>query len=607
MAVLNKLELTWIGKYDEQLNVEPRILIQSKNNSYGSPSTGVLSNGKPWGGNMIIHGDNLLALRALEGHYANSVKCVYIDPPYNTGAAFEHYDDNLEHSIWLNLMRARLQILHNLISPDGAIAVQIDAVEMAYLKVLLDEVFHRNNFINIITVKTKIAGVSGSNLGKSLQDNTEYILLYAKDLSKFQINVVPQKKQELMEYIDSYTEQGKSWKYTSVLTDIDEGEYLKSFPAGNGDEIKLYKHSRFTIKSVKQIANEEFGGDIKKAYYGYIDRVFRTTNAQTSIRTKVIEETSEYGGEGLFTITYVPIKGKNAGKESRFFYKDNNLVAWLKDVVSVDGKRIIKLDNSGNLWDDIQYNNLTKEGDVQFPNGKKPEALVKRIIEMISLPGDLVLDSFLGSGTTCAVAQKLGRRYIGVELGDHAFTHCVPRLKRVTDGEDTGGITEEVQWKGGEGFKFYELAPSLLKKDAHGNLVINKEYNADMLASAMASHEGFTYSPSSEVFWKQGYSSENDFIYTTTQFLNVEAIAAIEETMAEGESLLICCKAFQPECKNASSRITLKKIPSVLLGKCEFDRDDYSLNVVDMPTVDQDEDDDYVVPGANDVFKTTLF
>ena len=153
MSSINKLELTWIGKYDEQLSVEPRILIQDPTLSYGNSTPFTLPNGKTCNGNILIHGDNLLALRALEGEFTNSIKCVYIDPPYNTGAAFEHYDDNLEHSIWLNLMRARLQILYNLISPEGAIAVQIDAVEMAYLKVLLDEVFHRRNFVNIITVK----------------------------------------------------------------------------------------------------------------------------------------------------------------------------------------------------------------------------------------------------------------------------------------------------------------------------------------------------------------------------------------------------------------------------------------------------------------------
>lgn len=213
----------------------------------------------------------------------------------------------------------------------------------------------------------------------------------------------------------------------------------------------------------------------------------------------------------------------------------------------------------------------------------KPERLIERVLTIGSNPGDLVLDSFLGSGTTAAVAQKMGRRYIGIELGEHAYTHCVPRLKMVTDGTDQGGISKAQNWKGGSGFKFYELAPSLLKEDKFGHLVINKEYNADMLAAAMAKQEGYTYQPDSEVYWKQGRGSETDFIYTTTQFMTVEALAAIHETMTEGESLLICCTSFQKECKQAFSNISIKKIPQMLLGRCEFGKDDYSLNIIELP------------------------
>ena len=220
----------------------------------------------------------------------------------------------------------------------------------------------------------------------------------------------------------------------------------------------------------------------------------------------------------------------------------------------------------------------------------KPETLLKKIIELVSEEKDLVLDSFLGSGTTAAVAQKMGRRYIGIELGNHAYTHCVPRLKMVTDGTDQGGISKAQNWQGGSGFKFYELAPSLLKEDKYGNLVINKEYNADMLAAAMAKQEGYAYHPDQEVYWKQGFGSESDFIYTTTQFMTVEALSAIHNTMAEGETLLICCTAFQKECKQAFSNITIKKIPQMLLGRCEFGKDDYSLNIIELPEVEDEEE-----------------
>ena len=589
---INKLELTWIDKEDVPLAIEPRLLLETPEYSFGEVETGILPNGKPWPGNMLIHGDNLLALRALEVNFKGAIKCIYIDPPYNTGAAFEHYDDNLEHSIWLRLMHKRLEILCNLLSEDGAICVQIDATEMAYLKVVMDEIFGRSNFINMISVKTKIAGVSGSNLGKSLQDNVEYILLYAKNIQSFLLNIVPVKKQELYSYIQSYVSDGKSWKYTSVLRSIDDGTYIKSFKAGNGDEIKLFKHEKFEICSINQIANEEFGGDVKKSYYHYIDRVFRTTNAQTSIRTKVIEETAEFNSLGLFSIEYTPIKGRNAGRVIRSFYKDDNLIAWLKDVVTITPDAIYKVDNMGNLWDDIQYNNLTKEGSVQFPNGKKPEALVARIVEMLSCENEVVLDSFLGSGTTAAVAHKLNRRWIGVELGEHAYTHSKVRLECVISGSDKGGITLSSNWQGGGGFKFYELAPSLLNKDKYGNLVINKDYNADMLAAAMAKHQGFTFSPDAELYWKQGHSSEHDFIFTTTQLITAEMLDAIHDQLGEDESLLICCTKFQPECRNKFSNITIKKIPKVLLDTCEFDHDDYSLNIVSVPEVADEEWED---------------
>lgn len=562
---LQRLELTWPGK-DERFNPEPRILLEDKEKSYGDADSG----------NMLIHGDNLLALKSLEQDYTGKIKCIYIDPPYNTGSAFEYYDDGLEHSIWLSLMRDRLELLKGLLSEDGGICIQIDAVELSHLKVLADEVFGRQNFVNIICCKTKIAGVSGSNLGKSLQDNIEFILLYAKNLSQFMLNVIPLKEQELMDYIDSYTAQDKSWKYTSVLKDIDEGEFLHEFKAGNGDSIKLFRHNIYSICSVNQVAKEKFNGNLKQAYYSEIDKIFRTTNAQTSIRTKVIEETKAYG-KGLYSIEYVPIKGKNAGKVVRSYYKDDNLIAWLKDVVTIKEKKILKLDNMGNLWDDIQYNNLTKEGGVQFPNGKKPEQLIARIVNMLSEPGDIVLDSFLGSGTTAAVAHKMGRRWIGVEMGDHVYTHCLPRLQKIINGTDTGGITDVVNWQGGGGFKFYELASSLIVKDKYGQQIISDKYNADMLAEAMCKVLGYHYKPDNEKYWKQGYSSEKSFIYTTTLAMQEAALGKLAAEVGD-DNLLICCSAFIGN-KTAYPNITVKKIPSAILKKCEWGREGYPLNL----------------------------
>ena len=221
----------------------------------------------------------------------------------------------------------------------------------------------------------------------------------------------------------------------------------------------------------------------------------------------------------------------------------------------------------------------------------KPERLIKRIVEIASNEGDIVLDSFLGSGTTAAVAHKMGRRWIGVELGEHAKTHCFPRLKQVVDAEQ-GGISKGVNWQGGGGFKFYTLAPSLLKQDKFGNWIISKEYNADRLAAAMAKQEGFNYNPHESIYWKQGQSAEQDFIFTTTQFLTVESLDSIKEEMQPDETLLICCKSFQKECKSRYGNITIKKIPQMLLGRCEFAKDDYSFNIVNSPVLDAEETED---------------
>lgn len=587
---LNKLELTWIGKYDERKPLEPRILIENKEYSYGEPETGILPNGKPWNGNMLIHGDNLLALKALEQDYAGQVKCIYIDPPYNTGQAFEYYDDGLEVSIWLSLMYQRLELLKNLLAKDGVIFVQIDDNYMSHLRLIMNELFGKSAYINTITVKTKeTSGASGGGEDRRLKKNIEFILCYGKE-NFMKFNDVYQET-ELSNYLEDMRVENKSFKYTTVFISTGEKTYYKTIKDGSNQDIIIYKHTNYQTKSVKKIAEENAISEIE-VYNLYFDRICTTENAQTSIRTRVQEATDTENS--LYSIEYIPISGKNKGKKTEvlFIGEQKRLVSWFKNVAEQKRNYVFKKEKVGTFWDGFNWNNVTREGGVRFPKGQKPEMLIQRVIELSTNENDIVLDSFLGSGTTAAVAQKMGRRYIGIELGNHAYTHCVPRLKMVTDGTDQGGISKAQNWKGGSGFKFYELAPSLLKKDKFGNLVINKEYNADMLAAAMAKQEGYTYQPSQETYWKQGFGSETDYIYTTTQFLTVESLAAIHETMAEDESLLICCTSFQRECKQAFSNISIKKIPQMLLGRCEFGKDDYSLNIIEVPEVECEEEMD---------------
>lgn len=205
-----------------------------------------------------------------------------------------------------------------------------------------------------------------------------------------------------------------------------------------------------------------------------------------------------------------------------------------------------------------------------------------RILEIATNPGDLVLDSFAGSGTTGAVAHKMGRRWIMVELGEHCHTHIIPRLTKVIDGQDSGGVTEATGWKGGGGFRYFKLAPSLLMQDKWGQWVISKEYNAAMLAEALCKLEGFRYEPSDSIFWMQGRSTETDFLYCTTQTLSAEQLQQLSEEVGEGRTLLVLCSAFRGKADRWPN-LTVKKIPKAVLHKCEWGHDDYSLKVENLP------------------------
>lgn len=574
-----KLELTWIGKGEEP-TLEPRILIENPEYSYGDANTE----------NLLIHGDNLLALKALEQDYTGKVKCIYIDPPYNTGQAFEHYDDGLEHSIWLDLMSQRFKLLRNLLTSDGTLFVQLDDNEVAYCRVILDEIFGRENFLNQVSAKMKqTSGASGGGEDKKLKKNIEYILIYSKDKNHFNSFNPLYDETNLFDLIKEMKEQGKSWKYTRVIySGLEEREYFGETKDGSGEVIKIFKHNNIVYKTIKELMKEDDLTE-EECYVKYYDKVFRDTNAQSSIRTRVMDATQ--GNGDFFSIDYVPKSGKNKNKLTTLYYKGNNcdLIAWLSDVCVKKNNTLIKLEKAGTYWDGFPLNNLTKEGGVKFPHGKKPEALIQKVLALATQEGDFVLDSFLGSGTTAATALKMKRKFIGVELGNHALTHCVPRFKKVIDNKDTAGITKAVNWQGGGGFKFYELAPSLLNKDKYDNWVISKEYNPAMLAAAMAKQEGFTYAPDKNTYWKQGYSAEQDFIFTTTQFVTVELLDQLQDQLQEGESLLICAKKFQPECHNKFRNIVLKKIPKMLLGKCEFGKDDYSLNIINPPILTEEE------------------
>ena len=524
MSKNQRLELTWIGK-ENQPKLEPRILIEDPEKSYGDKNSE----------NMLIYGDNLLALKALEADFIEKVKCVFIDPPYNTGSAFAQYDDGVEHSLWLSLMRDRLELLRQLLSDNGSLWIAIDDNESHYLKVLCDEIFGRSNFIANIVWQSK--DTPGNN-SSGIAETHNHVLAYRKN-SSFNPNLLPRSAKQLATYKNPDNDSRGPWLGTPLtrVEHRDRDYYAIKNLAGRDVFPPKGSSWRRPPKKMVELATDN------RIWWG------KNGDADFPMEKKFISEVKE----GVVNQTWWPYQ---------FAGSTRNASAELKGLF---------------------------EGTKVFET-PKPEKLARRVLDLATQKGDLVLDSFLGSGTTAAVAHKMGRRWIGIELGEHCYTHCLPRLQKVADGTDQGGISKSVNWKGGGGFRYYYLAPSLLKEDKHGNWVIDEQYNADMLAAAMAKHEGFKYSPDEEIYWKQGQSTEKDFIFTTTQFVTIETLDKIREEMKPGESLLVCCKSFQKVCENQYSEITVKKIPGMLLGRCEFGREDYSFNIVAMP-VDPDAPD----------------
>lgn len=565
---MQKLELTWVGKNDQREHIEPRILLENTKYSYGEVETGTLPNGKVWNGNMLIHGDNLLALKALEQHYSNSVKCIYIDPPYNTGNAFEHYDDMLEHSIWFSLMRERLEVLHNLLAEDGFFCCHIDDSEGHYLRVLLDEIFGRNNYMTTFYIRVRYAEKTLKQ-DMDYHKEIEFIHVYRKSAkAKPNKNAVPYDFDDFKYY---FSEIGP-YETTEL-----GGKRVDIFPKGAWS-IEQKEGTEDGRKEIWASGTILDGNSSGRFFRDYLTGRYEQDGYGTLYKV--------YGiGDDKFDYRYFTGPNRIGATKGKYYQG----VPLDKLNPNVEQTKYSPISNFYDLA--ASFGNCRTEGGVEFRGGKKPEALLNIILKHFSNEGDLVLDSFLGSGSTAAVAHKMKRKYIGVELLDQAYTHCYPRLKLIVDGKDSAGVTQQENWHGGGGFKFYELAPSLLEKDKHGQLVINKEYNANMLAAAMAKHEGFSYEPSTEYYWKQGQSSEQDYIYTTTQFLTVETLDRIHEEMADGESLLICCTAFQKECQSAHSNISIKKIPKMLLGRCEFGKDNYNLNIISLPEVDADDED----------------
>ena len=543
MSKKQKLELTWIGK-DERPKLEPRILIEDPDLSYHAKER-VTEN--DIFDNKVIFGDNLLALKALEQEYTGKVKCVFIDPPYNTGSAFEHYDDGVEHSLWLSLMRDRLEILRSLLSVDGSIWITIDDNEAHYLKVLCDEIFGRSNFIASNVWQKRYSRENREAIG----DAHDYILVFAKNALNFKKsrNRVPITEQQAKVYKNPNNHPRGRWRGIPMTAQGFRPNQMYEIVAPGGAKHRPPEGRCWSTLESEYLKMKEAG----RIYFG------KDGNSQPSI-IRFLDEV-----EGMVPWTWWPHEETGHTDEAK-----------------------------------KEMHHLFGRGDPFIT--PKPERLLARILQIASNRGDLVLDSFAGSGTTGAVAHKMERRWLMIELGEHCHTHVIPRLQKVIDGADAGGISSTVKWKGGGGFRYYRLAPSLLEKDRWGQWVINKQYDPNMLAAAICKHEGFTYNPSETEWWNHGYSTESDFIYVTTQTMTEEQLTALSEDVGTERTLLVCCAAYRAAATllNTTLRnLTIKKMPNAVLSKCEWGKDDYSLNIASLPLAPTEE----VVPKSQKISK----
>ena len=589
MARKQKLELTWIGK-ENRPKLEPRILLEDTEKSYHAAHR--VTDDDIFD-NRLIFGDNLLALKALEQEFVGKVKCIYIDPPYNTGSAFEHYDDGIEHSIWLCLIRERLEILWKLLRPDGSLWISIDDREMPYLRVVLDEICGRSAFVASNVWQKRYSRENREAIG----DVHEYVLVYAKDRELFKKTrnrvALDQRSQKV--YKNPNNDPKGRWRGIPMTAQGYRKNQMYKIKAPGG---KVHEPPEGRCWSTTEDNYKQLLAD-GRIYFG------QDNNSQPN----VIRYLSEVDGHVPWT--WWPHQETGHTDEAK------------KEMHSLFGK----------------------EDAFDTP---KPERLMQRVIEIASDPGDWVLDSFAGSGTTGAVAHKMGRRWIMVELGDHCDSHIVPRLRKVIDGNDHGGIStgrvlvweskltitklkkadellgelEEAEQENDEeydrferkledgylrlygieppgdtpfggGFRYYTLAPSLLEEDEFGNWIINQKYNPEMLTEAMCKLEGFTYAPSGEFYWQHGHSTETDFIYVTTQTLTREQLVKLSDEVGPKRSLLVCCGAYRVRRLEDFPNLTLKKIPRAVMSKCEWGKDDYSLEIKALPDAPEPEPDEF--------------
>ncbi len=538
----------WVKKNDIRV-AEPRILRFAK--SYGEATSE----------NMLIKGDNLLVLRSLVEMFKGKqekerVKCIYIDPPYNSGNAFEHYDDNLKHSEWLTMMRDRLSLLKKLLRKDGLIFVQISEDEHAYLKCLMDEVFGRDKYISTIVVKTKTA--SGVGQEGFLMTINEYILVYASTDKKLVENY--------QKYIEVPIEENVTDTYNIVLMNTGKEKQIKVIGGSRVGEIKVFSHANFKI--VKLNKSER----TRESYYKYFEKIFRTTNPKGGLMQKIMPQLPK---AELVSIEYVPSKGRNAGKVHREYFYKGAIIVWLHDTAIKDiiDKSVNKLIKNNSFWEQNLWQGIDPEGGVKFPQSKKPEKLLERILKMSTKEDDLVLDSFAGSGTTGAVAHKMRRKWLMVEVGRHTEEKIIPRLQNIIFGKDLSGVSKDMDWKGGGGFKYFKLGDSVIHEQD-----MNWKLKAGEMAEAVFLH--FQYRPikaewleKENIYLGRHQSARYHFalsfasreVKTITEDLYEKIVAGLDKEKFKHLTIFTNVAVAVPPDSFDKEKILVKKIPAAIL------------------------------------------
>ena len=564
------LELNWINKdkslyyeYDKDGNPGKPIWVEKNDIKVSEPR--ILKLVKEYGDtsglkdpldNALIRGDNLLALRTLvemfkEREEKDKVKCIYIDPPYNTGTAFDHYEDNLMHSEWFTMMRDRLFLLNKLLRSDGAIFVQISDHEEHYLRVILDEVFGRHNFVNRITVKTRApSGFKSVNPG--VYETAEYILIYAKN-------------KPLWTYYPQYTECEYDKNYSKIIKN--KLEDPKNWEITNLVDYFIVKEKYKSTKDAKE----------KLGKHGFIARIgeFALENSDKVFRYAAISDSG--AGKETVELKKKSLKSDKMfiqvreGYPNRYIHKGNELAFYTKKIRKINGKEV-PTTLLTNIWTDIPWEGIAREGNVIFKTSKKPERLIKRILLMNTDPDDIILDSFAGSGTSAAVAHKMKRRWITIEIGKHAELLCVKRLKSITQKNrtDLSGISkdEDINWKGGGGFRYYKLGESLLSDSK-----MNWNLNYEELAQALFMNFDYLFKEkvnNNTFFGKSGKNIAICIVAKEMKIIKKEELQKILEKIKNNKTTKITLftnHGVAIKNEDLPNNITIKKIPESILRK----------------------------------------